>query len=83
MAREIQHSVIEMGFTDLVAVALKRHWTAEKAVGMLRTRILRDQRYLSYRVNKGVRTAYDDVTAADLPMLALVAALLIEEHSDT
>ena len=76
MASEIQQSVIEMGFTDLVAVALKRKWTAEKLAGMLKSRILRDQKYLGYRANKGAHTAYDDITATDLPMLALSAAFL-------
>ena len=77
MSNQIQQSVIEMGFTDLVAVALKRKWTAEKLAGMLKSRILRDQRYLTYRASKGAHTAYDDVTATDLPMLALSAAFLI------
>jgi thiazole synthase ThiGH ThiG subunit len=76
MSNQIQQSVIEMSFTDLVAVALKRKWTAEKLAGMLKARILRDQRYLTYRANNGAHTAYDDVTATDLPMLALSAAFL-------
>jgi hypothetical protein len=81
MSSQIQQSVIEMGFTDLVAVALKRKWDRDKLAGMLKSRILRDQRYLSYRANKGVHTAYDDITAIDLPMLALAAALLLPSKS--
>ncbi|MBA3823173.1 MAG: hypothetical protein H0X24_04600 [Ktedonobacterales bacterium] len=80
MASEIQQSVLEMTFPDLVAVALKRKWTSEKVVGMLKSRILRDQKYLTYRSAKGAHTAYDDITATDLPMLALAAALLLPEH---
>lgn len=83
MSQQVQKSVIEQTWLELVGHGLKRKLSRERVIEMLKARIQRDQRYLSYRFNKGMHTAYDDTTIDDLPVLALAAAWLVEEKPET
>jgi hypothetical protein len=53
--------------------ALRRGWDSRKVAQALRSRILRYERYLSYRRRSGLHNATDEAIEADLYALAWVA----------
>ncbi len=64
---------------ELVSSALKAGWTRERVVLALLAKIQRDQKYLAYRQRTGRHTSFDEITEADLPVLALAASWLSED----
>ena len=68
-----------MTYIDLASEALRANWTRQRVLVMLKARILRDQRYLAYRRNKGTFSAFDEMTESDLHALALAVCWLTED----
>ena len=71
-----------MSYIDLAADALRANWTRQRVIVMLKARILRDQRYLAYRRNKGTFSAFDEMTESDLHALALAVCWLTEDTTN-
>jgi hypothetical protein len=69
-------------YVVLMRDALQHGWDSQKAAQALKSRILRDERYLAYRRRSGLHNATDDAIEADLYALAWAACYLEEGIRD-
>lgn len=69
-------------YVSLMREALRTGWSSQKAAEALKSRILRDERYLAYRRRSGYHTITDDAIEADLYALAWAACYLAEGIRD-
>lgn len=69
-------------YAALMREALRNGWSSQKAAEALKSRILRDERYLAYRRRSGYHTVTDEAIEADLYALAWAACYLEEGVRD-